>query len=337
LRQLPRYCGAKKRHLTQHKKREQGRIVVLAILVGHKTVLKQETKVDEGEHSGSSHQTRFGVILILLAAALFGLSGIFTKIITADAWTILTWRGLFGAALIGVYLFFRPKSKRERALGLLGWKGWLLATVGSLSSIAFIAAFKLTYVANVTVIYALVPFVAALLEWAILGQRVQWQTMLAALVSTAGVGLLVFGTLGSVSITGDLLAIIMMLLNALYVVLIRVFKSTDVVLAGALASLQLFFAGWLFTQPLEVSSTDFYYILLFGIAFGMASILWTEGARLITAAEVGVLNSGDIPLAILFAWILLSEVPPFTSILGAAIVLLAVVAYSHWKTRGTHT
>jgi drug/metabolite transporter (DMT)-like permease len=132
---------------------------------------------------------------------------------------------------------------------------------------------------------------------------------------------------------GDVLAIVMMLLNAMYVVLIRVFKGVDAVLAGAVAALQLFLAGWLFTRPFAVSTADFYYIAMFGLSFGMASILWTEGARRITAAEVGVLSSGDIPLAILFAWALLSEVPPISSILAAAIVLLAVVAYSHWKTK----
>jgi drug/metabolite transporter (DMT)-like permease len=283
----------------------------------------------EGGHG--ARQTRRGLTLVLLSSALFGLSGNFTKIITADAWTILTWRGLFGAAVIGAYLLFRPRGERKSFSSSLGWRGWLLAAVGSLSSIAFIGAFKLTHVANVTVIYALVPFVAALLEWMILRERVQWQTMLAAVVSTLGVAILVFGTRGSGGVMGDLLAILMMLLNAIYVLLIRVFKTIDPVPAGALAALQLFVIGWFLTEPLNVSSSDFSFIVMFGLSFGVASILWTEGARLITAAEVGVVSSGDIPIAIFFAWVLLAEVPPLPSIVGATIVLIAVVAYSHWK------
>jgi drug/metabolite transporter (DMT)-like permease len=156
--------------------------------------------------------------------------------------------------------------------------------------------------------------------------------MWAAVVSTVGVGILVLGTLGSGSAMGDLLAILMMLLNAIYVVLIRVFKTIDPVLAGALAALQLFVIGWLFAEPLNVSPGDFSFIVMFGLSFGVASILWTEGARRISAAEVGVLSSGDIPIAIFFAWVLLAEIPPLPGIVGAAIVLVAVVVYSHWKT-----
>ena len=69
-------------------------------------------------------------------------------------------------------MFWRNGRSHKIAVFRLGWRGWLLATVGSLSSIAFIASFKMTYVANVAVIYATVPFAAALLEWLLLRQKV---------------------------------------------------------------------------------------------------------------------------------------------------------------------
>lgn len=282
----------------------------------------------------TADKQRIGSALVILSSALFGLSGIFTKWIAADTWTILTWRGLFGGLLICAYVLIKAKDARAHCMRL-GWGGWMLALVGSLSSITFIAAFKLTYVANVTVIYALVPFAAAILEWLVLHERIQWQTMFAALVSTVGVIVLVSGTLGAGSELGNVLAIVMMLLNAAYAVLIRLFKDANVVLAGGVASLQLFCVGWLIGKPLDISGADLVLTVIFGLSFGAASILWTEGARLIPAAEVGVLSTGDVPIAIFFAWALLAEVPPAQGMAGGAIVLASVVAYSLWKARAS--
>jgi drug/metabolite transporter (DMT)-like permease len=120
----------------------------------------------------------------------------------------------------------------------------------------------------------------------------------------------------------------MMILNALYLVLIRTFTKIPVVLAGALAAFQVFVVGWLFTDPLAVSRHDMFYLVLFGAAFALATILWTEGTRQITAAESGLIGSADVPMAIIFAWLLLSEIPPGPSIAGGAIVLAAVLVYA---------
>ena len=52
----------------------------------------------------------------------------------------------------------RARGRGPRAP--FGWRGWVLATVGTLASIAFLGAFRLTYVANVALIYAMTPFAA---------------------------------------------------------------------------------------------------------------------------------------------------------------------------------
>ncbi len=54
-----------------------------------------------------------------------------------------------------------------------------MASVGSLASVAFVYAFKLTYVANVAVIYAAAPFVAAGLGWWIMREVVLPRTLVA--------------------------------------------------------------------------------------------------------------------------------------------------------------
>jgi drug/metabolite transporter (DMT)-like permease len=183
----------------------------------------------------------------------------------------------------------------------------------------------MTYVANVAIIYATVPFAAAFLEWVLLRQKVRRPTMIAAAISVAGVLVMVGAGVGSVSLLGDFVAVLMMLGNALYMVLIRVFSKTPVVLAGAASAFQLFVIGWFFTDPLAVSVHDGLLLTLFGLSFAVAVVLWTEGTKLITAAESGLLGSAEVPLAIFMAWVFLAEVPPLTSFMGGVLVLCAVL------------
>ena len=290
-----------------------------------------ETEACREFPGAAAHPSRAGAAMVLLSAVFFGLAGVFTKSIDAPPWTILTWRGLASAVTILVYLRLRSTAPVRSECVALDWRMWLLSLVGCLSSLTFIAAFKLTYVANVTVIYALVPFFAAAMEWSLLGRHVQRQTLLAAAMSLVGVGFLAFDSAGSGHWAGDLLAAVMMLLNALYAVLIRAFPKTDVVLSGAASSGIMFAAGWFFSSPLEVSAADFLVTVGFGLTFGLASILWTEGARRVTATETGVLSAADLPFAVFFAWALLGELPPAATGVGVLIVLISVSGYTWWK------
>lgn len=269
-----------------------------------------------------------GVLLVVASALVFSLAGVLTKMISADAWTIACWRGLLGGVLISAYVAWLGRQRPLRETFRLGWRGWLLATVGSLASLAFIFAFKLTYIANVAVIYATAPFMAAALGWALLREGFQPRTAIAAIVSLLGVVIVVSGGLGTGTLTGDGVALLMTLGNALYMVLIRAFRETPVVLAGGVSALQLFLVGWFVVDPLAVSQQDIFLLSLFGVSFAIAVVLWTEGTKMIPASEAGLLGSAETPFAIILAWIMLAEFPPLASVVGGSIVLVAVLAHA---------
>jgi drug/metabolite transporter (DMT)-like permease len=277
-----------------------------------------------------------GATLVIASAAVFGLAGVLTKSIAADPLTIACWRGLVGGVFITLYVVARAPAGRRLSGFRLGWRGLLLATIGAVASVAFIAAFKHTYVANVAIIYATVPFAAALLERLMLGERIRPRTAFAAGCSLAGVAVMAMAGLGAASLAGDGLAVVMMFLCALYMVLIRAFRDTPVVLAAAISGFELFVLGWLVADPMAVNRHDAFLLVAFGVSFALASILWTEGTRLVTAAESGLLGSAEVPFAILFGFVILSEVPPAASIFGGAIVLAAVFAHTWLDYRRAH-
>jgi drug/metabolite transporter (DMT)-like permease len=277
---------------------------------------------------GSDQRHLTGVALVTGSTAFFALAGVFTKVITADPWTIAGWRGFVGAALIGIYVLWRQRQNGDKTSLRLGWRGWLLVVVGAASSILFIASFKYTYVANVAVIYATVPFIAAAIEWIAFGEHPRLRTMIIAMISLIGVAIIVSGGLGGANLFGDLLALAMTAGCALYLVMIRAFRDTPVVWAAAVSALLLFVASWFVVDPLAVSARDVIAMCMFGASFAAAVILWTEGAKLLPAAEAGLLGTAEIPLAVVFAWFILAELPPATSIVGGAVVLAAVLIHA---------
>jgi len=279
--------------------------------------------------SETAAQHRLGMLLVAASAAVFGLAGILTKSVDADPLTITSWRGLVGGLLISAYVLWRRRNGVGESLHL-GWQGWVLAILGTISSIAFIAAFKNTYVANVVVIYATVPFVVALLAWLIVGEVFRRQTAVAAAVCLVGVAIMAWSGLGGGHAFGDSLTLLMTFLFALYAALVRRFRNASVVWAGAVSAFLGIIPAWLVTDPLTVPPASIPPLITFGFTFALAVILWTEGARRIPAAEAGLLGTAEVPCGILFAWLFLAELPPMASLVGGTIVLGAVFWHA-WR------
>lgn len=271
-------------------------------------------------------QHRLGVGLILGSTVPFALAGVFTRLIEADVWSVLGWRGCIGGVLIYAYARFSEGGSAQP----MGRRGWLVALVGAVASVAFLSAFRLTTIANVTLIYATAPFVAAILDRLIRGERMRAEVMRSAAISVAGVGMIVAGGLGGHGWVGDGLAICMTVLMTLYVVMIRAWPEVPALKAGALSGLPLVALGLLLGSPFAVSGSDVVWLCLFGLSFAGAVILFTEGARRIPAAETGLYGGAETPLAVLFAWAILSEWPPLATFVGGA-VILAVVFWRGWR------
>lgn len=269
-----------------------------------------------------------GMAMVVASTAFFGLAGVFTKSITADAWTIAGWRGFSGAILISAYVLWRARGQPLRPALALGWRGWLLALVGAAASILFISSFKETAVANVAVAYATVPFMAAGLAWFVFRERSPGRTLLTALVSLAGVVIMVAGGLEAGRLRGDLLALTMTFGSAVYVVLVRAYRDIPTVWAGAVSAFVLFGISFLFVDPLAISARDALLCCGFGTSFAIAVVLWTEGAMRLPAAESGLLGTAEVGFAVAFAWLFLNELPPLASVVGGGIVLAAVFWYA---------
>lgn len=262
-----------------------------------------------------------GVLLVLVSAAVFSSAGLFVRGVAADSWTILFWRGLSASAFTLLYVYWRGSLRREAMMGRAGIGA---AVIGALATAAFIPAFKFTSIANVSLIYAAVPFVAAAMAWIWMRETPAASVLLASLAALCGVLVIVGGALDSLHLRGDLLALAMTVGMGAFLCIYRRFPQTPAAGPALLSSLLLVAPALLLADPLAAPLREVLRSCGFGLVFAVASVTMAEGARRLPAAETALISALETPLAPLWAYLVLGELPGGQSLLGGAIILLAV-------------
>ncbi|MEM9138375.1 MAG: DMT family transporter, partial [Pseudomonadota bacterium] len=246
-----------------------------------------------------------------------------TKGVAAGAWEVIFWRGLFAAGFTAAWTVGQG-TLTHNFVGI-GASGWAVAIIGALGTAAFIPAFKLTSIANVSLIYAIAPLIAAVFAWRFVGERITLRMMAGCAVALAGVGVIVWGSLGQVSLFGDLLALAMTTAMATIMVIYRKYPATPGAGPSALQSVLLLPPGLILGAPFAVSLTETAILAAFGLLFAIASVTLAEGAKRVPSGQTALLSALETPLAPIFAFVLLAEVPGTATLIGGGMVLIAVL------------
>lgn len=264
-----------------------------------------------------------GVILVCLSAVTFSTAGIFTKAVSATAWDVIFWRGISAVVITLMVLWFRGAVKDEmrrfRAPALLA------AFIMASGTAAFIPAFKLTTIANVSIIWATTPFITALLAWLLIKEAPSRRVLLCSALAIGGVLITVSGPLSSGNIFGDLLALWMTLVMSATMVLYRLHPTTPTMLPAALSSVLLLPFALLFSDPVATIPAEIGILVCFGAVFAAASVLLAEGARLIPSAQAALISALETPLAPIWAILILAEFPTLNAIIGGVLIIGAIL------------
>ena len=278
---------------------------------------------NNGRHILSAYSRRTqGVVLVLISAAVFSSVGLFVKGVEADSWTILFWRGLSASAFTLIYVSWRGSLYRE--FMLMGKPGISAAIIGALATAAFIPSFKYTSIANVSLIYAAVPFAAAAIAWIWMREKPALPVLLASLAAFAGVLIIVGGSLDSLNLRGDLLALWMTVGMAGFLCIYRRYPQTPAAGPAVLSSLLLVPMVLPSGDPLAIPLHEIFLTCGFGLVFAVASVTMAEGARRLPAAETALISALETPLAPLWAFMVFSELPTSFTLVGGGIILFAV-------------
>jgi drug/metabolite transporter (DMT)-like permease len=268
---------------------------------------------------------RRGQIYVALAAVAWSTAGVLQRQLTLDTSTQVFGRAMFAGAGLLLYVAIVERGRVVEAFRSVGLAGVAVAVCIAIASGSFIAALNHTSVARVLFILAVSPVVAALLARVTLGEPITRRTTLAMAMALGGVAVML-GAPGEGSLAGDGLAFLAASAFALVVVITRWRHDVSMAPATCLSQVILVVVFLPFATPGEIAGDDIFWLASLGIGqIGLGFALLTVGARLIPAAQVGLITLLEVVLGPLWVWLAMDEQPSTLTLVGGTIVIVAIV------------
>nr|WP_320114445.1 DMT family transporter [uncultured Desulfuromonas sp.] len=275
-----------------------------------------------------------GILAALSGTLLISFDSVFVRLSGTDGVNTVFLFGLFTVISMSVML---QATDPRGIVGTLREDGWPVVLSGLLmfgSASCFILSIKYTAVANTVIIMASRPVLTAIFSWLFLKEASDKSLWLAMVMVVGGIAVVISGSLESVSLRGDSLAVLCVVFLAFNGTLQRQYKKMSrtavvgiagVCLAGALlpfADIAGFTpATWLIMAAMGLVSAPFGRVLT-GVA-----------TRYILAAEAAMISMSMSVFSTLWAFLLFSEVPPMATLAGASLILGSIITYILLKLR----
>lgn len=286
-----------------------------------RTLVQPEISTDRSE--------RAGIWLVFAGALAASLGGVFARFLHIDDnWTVVFWRSLWACAFLLAFMVWRDGVRGAMALLLaMRLPSFVVALCFAIASTAFVVAIAHTTIANVLLLLATVPLIAAGLAWVAFGERITLQTGLAIALVILGVAVMVSDSFsGRISPTGDLLALAICVSMAVATVTTRRYahvRMTPAVLVGVLLAGALAASN---AASLAVSGAEMGVLFAFGaLNLGLSLALFVTGARLIPAALAALISTGEPVMGPIWVWLVHGEEPSTRTLIGGAIVIAALL------------
>ncbi len=270
---------------------------------------------------------RKGLILVAASAMLFSTPGLFTRGVDASGWDVTFWRGVFGTVVMLGFMAWRGSLRQE--FSAMRGPGWFAALVWASGALAYIAAFKLTSIANVALIYGSAPLLSAVVAWAYLREVPRRIVLAASGLAFAGVAVVALGSLGNRSILGDALALWMTFTTAVIFAIFRKYPDTPSGAVMVISAVLAIVPAALFGTPFEVPPHEIAILAVFGVVFVGAVTMLLEGSKHLPGGETALVSNLEVPLQPVLAYLIFTELPPAATFIGGAIIILAVLV-SQW-------
>ena len=275
---------------------------------------------------------RRGQLYVALAAIAWSSAGVLQRGVSANAAAQVGVRAVFACVALLAYVAITERGRVAEASRAIGLAGIGFAAALASASAAFIVALNHTTVAHVLFIQAMAPVLAALLAWALLGERVGTRSVVAMVVALAGVAVMVGGPGGGDPV-GDGLSLLMAFSFAVAIVLSRHRRDVSMAPATCLAQVFLVVAFLPFASLGALSGGDVAALGALGAGqIGLGLVFLTIGARLIPAAQVALISLLEVVLGPLWVWLAIGERPTAATLAGGGVVVAAVVIQARGRT-----
>ena len=270
---------------------------------------------------------RRGVLLVACAALCWSSGGLIARLVSTDPWTTNLWRSLFASLFLALVLWVTRGHSLAAQWRTGGRPVLVVAMCMALASTCFILSLARTSVANTLILMSIGPYVAGLLGWVLLGERVPLRTWLSMGVALVGTAIMVSHSYGQGAVAGDVLAIVTASSFAVATVLVRRHPEIEMARAAVLSTAITALVALPLAHPFDTAPRDLALLAIFGVGqFGVGFLLFMAGARLIPAAETSLIGMIEVVLGPLWVWLVLGERPDAASLAGGALILAALLA-----------
>jgi len=268
---------------------------------------------------------------IHLAVFLFGVSGLFPKLIHLPPIIITAARVIIAAIALRLVLFYSKKTPQIRAK-----KDYFIFMITgllyALNAVSFYEAIQLSTVAVGVLSATTFPIFATLLEPLYFKEKFRGFDLLLALVTFGGVFLIVPKfNLHSHMTQGVCWGIITGLSFANFSIInrkyVQHYSSLVMVFYQDIVAAIVLFPAFFFLK-VRFSLEEILLLILLGIVFTAGShSLFVKGLRHVKAQTAGIITNVEPLYAALFALFILKEIPTVRTILGG-IMIIAATSYA---------
>ncbi len=274
---------------------------------------------------------RHAVILMICAATLWSIAGVFTRHLdAARGFEVTFWRSLFAALFVSGALLWQKKSAAFSSVRATGTLGILSGAMWSIMFCCFMIALTMTTVANTLIVMSLSPLLTAFFAWLFLRESIALRTWLAIAAAFAGmVWMFASGMsgMGGTHLAGMAVALGVPIAASVNVIAMkkaghRIDLIPAVLLGGVFSALMML----PLTLPFQASQHDIVILAILGFfQLGLPCMLMVAASKSLSAPEISLLALLEVLLGPLWAWLGAGEMPAHATLVGGAIVLAALI------------
>jgi len=273
-----------------------------------------------------------GILLTTTGVIILSPDAILMRLLNADTWTILFWRGITFSSGITLLMLLMYRRGTIQQFIKIGKPGVIIGIIFSLSTLCFTVAIQNTSISNTLVIISTSPMFGALFSWIFLKEKIKiitWVAMVIIFVATAAI---MYNSFASGGLVGDISAFGTSIFMATTFTIMRRYKEVNMVPAMAISGI----AATLMAIPLIIASTSSFlltanaipYLIATGILVPIAFALITLGPRYMPAPEVGLIMPLETVLGSYLGWLFLKEQPSELTLIGGILVIAILIIHA---------
>lgn len=269
----------------------------------------------------------YAMMLMVVGSVVISFGGLVQRNIEfADPWQVSFYRaiGLLGAVI--VIIGFNNRGRKLRTMTGIGGLGLLAGAMVSVAGISFVQALAHTSVANALFILGAIPFFTALFARLFLGEKLRRATLVAMVGAAVGLGIMVIRGLSVGTGFGNAMAVLTAVSFALFAVIVRYKRQTDMLPVLLLSSVIVVAISALVKMgDINIPPRDIFLCLFWGGCLsGFVNWMFIIASRHLAAAEVTLIMLLEFSLGPVWVWLFISETPSIWTVIGGGLIILAV-------------